>query len=110
MQFAAILTNSPVRICLPSNMRMIQRSSTSLQRVQLHRLRRVKGALTLAGGVIVALLSYWLGYEHGSFQQPRPNEQAASATPVAGGFKRVAGYPDGDPAIKYGPTPIRSEP
>jgi hypothetical protein len=81
-----------------------------LWRVRRQKLRRAKGALTLAGGVIVALLSYWLGYEHGSFQQPRLNEKAASATPVPDGIKRVAGYPDGDPAVKYGATPIRSEP
>jgi hypothetical protein len=91
-------------------MRTTPHSSTSWRRVRVHTLRRVKGAFTLAGGVIVALLSYWLGYEHGSFQQPRLKEQAASATPVPEGFKRVAGYPDGNPDVKYGATPIRSEP
>ena len=79
--------------------------------VQSRRLRRAKSALALLLAVVVALVSYWLGYLHGSYQVPQKSNAArASATPVPGGFKRVAGYPDGDPDIKYGATPIRSEP
>ena len=76
----------------------------------MRRLRRVKGAFTLAGGIITALLSYWLGYEHGSFERPPLNEPVASATPVPQRIKLASGLPEGEPAIRYGESPERSEP
>jgi hypothetical protein len=88
-----------------------QTSLSSRRRVRSYRLRRARNALALLVAVIVALTAYWLGYLHGSYQVPqKSNAESASATPAPGGFKRVAGYPDGDPAVKYGATPIRSEP
>jgi len=84
---------------------------SSRRRVQSHRLRRARGALALLLAVVVALTAYWLGYLHGSYQVPqKSNAERESATSTPGAFKRVAGYPGGDPAVKYGATPVRSEP
>jgi len=92
-------------------MRTTPRSSTSWRRVRLHKLRRVKGAFTLAAGFIVALLAYCLGYQHGSFQRQQTKvETTASTAATPGGLRIGSLRMDDDPAIKYGTAPIRTEP
>ena len=92
-------------------MRSTQHSLSSRRRVQWHELRRTRSLFVLLLVSVLAALSYWLGYLHGSWQSAHITKaDAASPTPIP----LVLGDPDrilkGEPAIKYGSMPQRPEP